>query len=566
MTGCMDDNYDLSDIDTTVQVSVNDLVLPIQIDPITLGDIIDLDSDSRIKEIDGIYALLEEGTFQSDPVFIDPITIGAPYIAPLNINLNSRQMNAAAPKASAISLPVGRHTTQFSYTTSNVSDCIKAIQHIGTQFHVSMTLSVNDPSGVFTSSQFTDLQLQLPAGLEGTPSAGTYDATTGIASLGNMSVNNGIIEYAIDVTGINASQAKIQFSADRHTFSFDDEIGIAGGNIEPSSIPSTLPSGVSLSISFSLSDLSITSFSGVLNYSVNDFSINPITLNDLPSVLDQPETNLSLANPQIYLSINNPLSSYGITAEAGLSITPWRDGHAGQSYSPDNGMLQLDRSTQAGTGAYEFCLAPENPSKYQPGYAEAAFRPYTGLRNILSGDGLPDELRIDVINPGMPQQQVTDLRIGTNEGPISGNYTFFAPLALTAGSQIVYTDTESGWNDAETDPDDNGSVVDHLTINTLEVSATVTNDLPVSVHISGYPIDVNGNRINNVEITGADIAGGTANQPLVLRMTGTVTHLDGITFTARATASDGSAALAPSQKITLTDIRAKVSGYFNKEL
>ena len=39
-TGCIDNSYDLSDIDTTTQLRFNNLVLPIQMDPILLSDII----------------------------------------------------------------------------------------------------------------------------------------------------------------------------------------------------------------------------------------------------------------------------------------------------------------------------------------------------------------------------------------------------------------------------------------------------------------------------------------------------------------------------------------------
>ncbi len=35
LTGCVDDKYDLSDIDTTTRIQVNDLVLPVNIDAVT---------------------------------------------------------------------------------------------------------------------------------------------------------------------------------------------------------------------------------------------------------------------------------------------------------------------------------------------------------------------------------------------------------------------------------------------------------------------------------------------------------------------------------------------------
>ena len=57
MTSCVDDKYDLSDIDTTVKVDVNHLTIPVNIDQIDLSSIIDLDEEDNIKVIDGQYVL-----------------------------------------------------------------------------------------------------------------------------------------------------------------------------------------------------------------------------------------------------------------------------------------------------------------------------------------------------------------------------------------------------------------------------------------------------------------------------------------------------------------------------
>lgn len=83
---CVDNDYDLSDIDTTTRLTVNDLVVPVNIDEVELGDIITYDDDSRIKvvEIGGkrFYALTETGTFSSDKIHINNVTANAPVLAP----------------------------------------------------------------------------------------------------------------------------------------------------------------------------------------------------------------------------------------------------------------------------------------------------------------------------------------------------------------------------------------------------------------------------------------------------------------------------------------------------
>ncbi len=46
---CVDDNYSLDDIDTTTRITVDNLTLPVNIDAVTLADVITYDDDSRIK-------------------------------------------------------------------------------------------------------------------------------------------------------------------------------------------------------------------------------------------------------------------------------------------------------------------------------------------------------------------------------------------------------------------------------------------------------------------------------------------------------------------------------------
>ena len=64
LPSCVDDKYDLSDVDTTVRVDVNKLTLPIKLDEIKLESI--LKESDRVKIIDGAYTVIEGGNFESD--------------------------------------------------------------------------------------------------------------------------------------------------------------------------------------------------------------------------------------------------------------------------------------------------------------------------------------------------------------------------------------------------------------------------------------------------------------------------------------------------------------------
>ncbi len=51
LVSCVDNDYDLSDIDTTTQINVNNLVVPFNLDVIKLSDIIEVKEGSEISEV-----------------------------------------------------------------------------------------------------------------------------------------------------------------------------------------------------------------------------------------------------------------------------------------------------------------------------------------------------------------------------------------------------------------------------------------------------------------------------------------------------------------------------------
>lgn len=67
-TSCVDDAYDLSDMDTTVGLNVNELTIPLNVKEVTLDKILDFESEQIKKRIVGgknIYVFEEEDDFES---------------------------------------------------------------------------------------------------------------------------------------------------------------------------------------------------------------------------------------------------------------------------------------------------------------------------------------------------------------------------------------------------------------------------------------------------------------------------------------------------------------------
>lgn len=568
MTSCVDDDYDLSDIDTTAEFQVKDLVLPINIDEIKLQNIIEINEGSQISIVNDEYVFTEEGDFTSDNISIEKVTINAPAVesttSTVELAGNIQEVTSGQVKTGNLELhyPIDDLTSPFTYETHSVSDFIVDMTKIGTEFQVKIIFSISGLEGIVKSYTLRGLELKVPKGLTLTAEGGTYNPETGILSLPDAKHQGEELAYTINVTDIDIDDAGILYDHDSHTIIFSDKVGIYDGELVVTESDfvsgygfSNLPKTIKLHNHFDLSQLVINRFSGEIKYTLEGMDIAPISLTDIPDVLAQEETDIVLVNPQIYLKLNNPLAQYDLKAHAGITITAIRDNEPATIHTLDNDYFEI-----AGTAANPmnvFCLSPSRPEQYYGGYENAEHVPYSSLATVLSGNGLPSTLEVTLDDPEVPSQPVENLLLGTDLGLIHGNYTLFSPLELGAGTKIVYQSTEDGWNDED---------VDAITIKKLEVSANVSNNLPLDIVMTGYPIDVNGNRINNVSIEGVEVGAGETDKPINIRITGEVTHLDGITFEAVAVPGEDNQILKPSEYIHLTNIKVKVSGNYIKEL
>ncbi|MBQ7041635.1 MAG: hypothetical protein IJN66_02875 [Muribaculaceae bacterium] len=563
LSGCIDDDYDLSDIDGTVELQVKDLTIPMNIDEIKLSNIIDIEGNEQIKEIDGEYAFIEEGNFQSDGISIPFVEIAAPEIEPtvteLDLNIPENfPLSDVETSVTELHYTVETSVSPFTYETHSVSDYIMSMDKIGTELEVKMNFEIADLKEFVKTFSVRNFELQLPKGLNLSTDEGVYNPSTGVLAINEGEHSGYSLEFVMKVSEIDIKAAGIKYDHDTHTIIFSDYVGIHSGEIVIAQKdlvaginPLLLPKTIELHSEYDLSKILVKTFTGDVKYTLGAMDIAPIAINNLPDILAQDETNITLANPQIYLSLNNPLADYKLYAQSGLAITSqWSD--LSKTETLDNEVFTI-----AGTPMNVFCMSPYAPSKYYVGYENAEHVPFSGLADVLSGDGLPVSLKVTLDNPNVPVQHVEDFQLGKDFGQIQGKYTFYTPLELGVNSKIVYSSIEDGWNDED---------VDAITIKVMDVTASVTNNLPLDIEITGYPIDVNGNQINNVVVEGVSVEANATDHPLAIRITGEITHLDGIYFKAVAEPKDNNSMLKPSEYIHLKDLKVKISGNYINEL
>ncbi len=601
LTGCVDNGYDLSDIDTTTEIKVKDLVIPINLDVVTLGDIIEIKDDSELTEIEvsaedffafnaqingqSFYAVDKSGTFESKKIEIPGFSAAAPHVNPLTLNISMPSLPSMAPASPAAKIPginealeveypaAGETpvSTNLNYTARNIDSSIISIQDITLEpFEAEVKFNIGSLQNLGTFI-LKNVEVALPKGLVYTSLANetSYVDAEGVLHIQTVTFHNGVGYARINVNGISNLPANGYVIDGQRNLVIDQELSVKHATLvvqaNSAADLANIGSAVHVEVSFSFDELVAKTVSGRIRYDVEDINIDPVSLNDLPDFLAQDGTNLVLTNPQIYLNLNNPLYEYKLGYQSGLSITQVRNEAEDQRLTLDGNGVFTVLGTQ--TQSY-FVLSPSMPEFIPKGFCftdptaqtflPPTHVPFTSLSNVIAGEGIPQSLRINLIDPQVYEQDVNDFKLGSELPAVVGSWRIIAPLALKAGSnsEIIYTDRKTGWNDAD---------VDAITIEHLSLTMIADSKLPLNAILTGSPIDINGNTIPGVEIDPVPIEGMKDNQEITLVVKGTVTHLDGFEFKATVNSASDEA-LSPSQTITLKNIRAKVTGHYTKEL
>ena len=609
---CINDDYDLSDVDTTVGVKVNDLTIPLNLDEVTLKSVLDLGDDSQIKEINGEYAVVENGEFSSEQIDIPSFTIKAPVIEPIKEVLPSflhiteddimswvgasgaKKINVEImgvekeveidDELKLISFDIKDAKSKFKIEADDIDKAIVNIDKIGAVAKIRISLGFDGLENFVDAFELENLVVQLPKGLNATVSdGGKYDIESGILSFERFVSDKGMeadIEIAISDIYSDKAGAKLE----NGYFSFENELWATGtlavyarnlkDNVNILDLIKVESVAYECGLTFPDGNIKITTFTGDIQYEVDGINVDPVSMKDIPDLLSQSGTDVKLVNPQIYVELNNPVyEDYKVYATTSLELVP-NPNATGDQFKVD---VKVDAPMN------QFCMSPNKPDNYYKNqgnglldvdFTNAEYLPFTNLGNILSGDGLPESIDINVVDPKIPAQHVKNFELGQKLGAVKGTYVFYAPLALAEGSIIKYTDTFVEWNDAD---------LDAIEISKVKVNADMDSDIPFELEVKAFPIDKAGNKImdNGKVVEGKaymidangnpmDVIPAKANGPIVIEIEGTVRHLDGIILDAEIHGKDAATsqgnALKPGQHIKLNNLRIQVSGEYVKEL
>lgn len=323
LVSCINNDYDLSDIDTTVGIAVNDLVIPVNLDKITLGDVLDLEDDSQIKEVNGIYAVVKDGTFSSDEIEIPSFSAPAPSIEPissvLSIDVESFAKASLRTGNKVAKYPITDANTSFMYHSDDVSEYIIAAYAFDLNSSLNVDIIINGLDGITNSFEIENLSIQLPAGMKAVSDKGVYDEETGVLNLGNVTGQNNRFSFKVDFSRVDVEKSGALLKDGKFDFSGEisvktGDIAIYDDNFESGMTVADLPEEVEFKGNATMSDMSVSTFDGVVCYNIDGIDVDPISMTDIPDILNQTGTNIILDNPQIYVSMNNPVADMGLSA------------------------------------------------------------------------------------------------------------------------------------------------------------------------------------------------------------------------------------------------------------
>ena len=316
---------------------------------------------------------------------------------------------------------------------------------------------------------------------------------------------------------------------------------------------------------FSTNKITVPTFdymtrAGEINIPLGNYEIAEIDLSGIPDFFRGGETNLKVADPQLYLRLNNPLASMQVELTTKLGVNSYRYGQPTLHFSVDG---DATISYDHGAGPYCYAFAEnENTLSVPADFTEnLTFESFSTFGDALAcpdswnEKGLPDRMTVDLSDITIVGADITKVRPGQDINAIEGIYEFFVPIAIKENSVLVYEDTKTGWLDDD---------LRKLTITGIELTSDITNGCPVDVTLKIWPVDINGQVLRDVDVTASTIKANST-EPYTIRIYGSIRDLDGIHLEAVVVGSADESALSPDQALKLDNLRAKVSGYYQTD-
>ena len=602
LSACVDDKYDVNDMDMTIG-STSDLALPsLSTDSILLKNIMDLGEDDIIKVKDGEFRLVTSGQANMTETEVNEITISKPDIEAVhtNVQLNTNG-NPARYRAVA-----GVPDETFAYTiteqnkaffevneTSNViSEDLVDVDAVafkeGIVLKSTLNLTFSNGGDFIKKIHLQNLSLSTPKDLSFEKAELTY-TQNGQSRTNQVSISDGLVSISgendvvvdagkpvylaltldmaeVNGNGISFVNKKIEINS---LFKFNGTFAIKSEEfenlsaaqlqqIQDNGIASVIPQEVAFDIVSAFSDnISVVRVDAIAQKAVSE--PEPIVLDNMPNFLKDESVKIVLNNPPFIIEWNNPFPAGSVVNPDAAAV---KNNLTIESVKGDE-VIARKLATLSGipSGKSILVLADAPATAEVP----ARYASYNRINVVVENLNellmtIPDKI---CINFAPVTIALKDLVPGQYNTQV--DYCVDTPLEFLGGSKLIYEDVE----DVEDDMDD----ASDFDAKAIEIQANVVTNLPMDLTLSVDALDRSGRSLKGGVIDVNDVVVGahkgdiseTTTQAVVINITPREGHsirelLQNMAKFVYRAEFEGEGKLYENASIKLTNVKATIKG------
>ena len=572
-TACVDANYDLSDLDTTIGIGSDEgFTLPTSSTKrIFLDDFLKLnDSESVVvkdnEEDDdyGDYVFLQKGD-DVDPVHpsIDEVAIsdGESTDIPVKIEISNLPADYdQLPTGSTVqgtANSISEEIQVFIYKDTHPEE-ITSLKTAETEGSVDINITFTEDMSEFISN-FKTFEVEFPQYMviDVKSTSQACEVSSNILKFKNVPTNKPLT--------IEAYIKKLYFTEldERNNLAFDSENITMKGNIKVDATYDDILKGngnidnLLINSTMAINDLTIVSGNGCFNPKIEMNDLGNVQIEDLPDFLTNEDVVIDLYNPQVLVNIESDLSVSGFME--GNLIAKKKDG---TEISIDIPKLKINAAKEnEGISNIMICRQEMDFSEYTDHQVVPKLADIIEALPYINTISFKVEAKVETLDE-------STFELG-KKYTMQPSYSIETPIDFGKDARISYTDTLSGWNEG----------IQHFDFTNMayvRVTANIENRIPAYLTISAHAIDVNGKKIDNLRVAvDSDIKASKdginpEETPIVITIdqkdANALKAVDGIIFSIEAAASDGNNAIegitlnAKKHSLLAKDIKVTLMG------
>lgn len=572
--GCTDNDYDFNDVDVTLGLGSDELLIPTSsTKTIALNDILKLNDGDCVKMLDnGDYVFIQDGGT------VAPVHPNINKVILVNKVLHKEEMVLDDAFGNVVRHKAGRRMRAAEDVTYSIeeSEDVQVFEYTATQPEI-LSLTSTDVDGSIGMvvgfsdnlercvASFDEMRLFLPGYMKirDIQCSMDYSLDGNILSFKNVPTNKDLTfranVYKFDFTDYNKEQGELSPIVNgKLQLTGSVKMAVkANGTIGQDKIQYMTDCRVTSEMT--LNDIEINGAEGKFDPKIDLTDLGDVEVSGTPDFLKDDDVYIDLANPQILVGISSDMN---VTANINAVLSSVKDGKVMKSVNVDNIKLHPASGQVAVTN---ICICRDK-TKVEQAYKDYDIYEVPDLSELIST--IPDKISFTAAT-AVDNTHDSHFLLG-HDYTIEPSYSVVAPIAFGPKAVIVYTDSIDNIRDDIEDLD----LADNARI---EITADVVNRMPVNMKVDVVPMDADGNSLagtvgvavedNIPAAADGESANGTMKIVLTQKQKAAVKLLDKLRFRISGAASgDDAQAItgvtlnSKKHSLQLENVKAKLVG------